>query len=79
MLSFVAVTRGESHQGAWASCVAWCRSHVADHPKAVTHILVTRGGEKQGRVVAEIAADSERRVHRGRLVPLKKVPPWQRG
>lgn len=78
MLSFVAITRGTSHQGAWSSCVDWCRAQVADHPKTITHILLVRGGERQGRVVAEFTADGERRVDRGRLVPLKQVSPCRR-
>ena len=73
MLSFVATTRKKSHSGGWQSCVAWCRQQVANDPKAAVSIILARGGEKEGRVVAEIAADRERRIYGGRLVELKKV------
>lgn len=71
MLSFVGISRSGSHQGPWADCIAWCRDQVrADHT-AVAHVLLCRGGEKQGRVVAEVTADNERRVTGGRVVPLR--------
>jgi hypothetical protein len=77
MLSYIATTRSKSYRGAWPACVDWCRAQVADHPKTVAHILLARAGEKDGRVVAEIASDGARRVHSGRLVPLKKVASWR--
>ena len=73
MLSFVAIASSASHQGAWPACIDWCRAQVAIDPRAVAQVLLCRAGEKHGRVVAEFTTDGERRVHSGRLVPLRKV------
>lgn len=77
MLSFVAFARDGAYCGAWSSCMNWCRAQVAKDPRVVAHVLLARAGEKHGRVVAEVTSDGERRVSRGRLVPLKKVPAWR--
>ena len=77
MLSNVAIAGSSSFCGAWPDCVEWSRRQVADHPRVVAHILLARGGEKHGRVVAEFSADGERRITGGRVVTLKKVPAWQ--
>ena len=74
MLSFIAVANSRSYCGAWPACIAWCRRQLADHPKTVAHVLLARGGEKHGRVVAEVTGDGERRIYGGRVVPLKKLP-----
>ena len=78
MVSYVATTRSKSYRGGWQSCVEWSRQQVATDPRVVAHILLARAGEKDGRVVAEIASDGARRVHRGRLVPLRKLPQCRR-
>ena len=75
MRSFIAITRGASQAGAWPACVDWSRRQVATRPQAVAHIVAIRGGERHGRVVAEVTADGERLVPHGRAVALKAIPP----
>jgi len=74
MLSFVAVAGSRSYCGAWPACIEWCRRQVADHPKTTALVLLARGGEKHGRIVAEVTAGGGRRITGGRVAPVRMVP-----
>jgi len=67
MISYIATQGRDTFRGGFAQCVLWARERIAERPQPV-RIAKARGGERNARVVAEIAPEGERVVADGRVV-----------
>lgn len=54
-------------------CLRWAEQKIKEDDSSIVKIHNIRGGEKNGRVVAEITGDGLRQIADGRLFPVTKL------
>lgn len=72
MKSYFAKQNHQVISGGFYQCLSWARERIQEHENPVL-ILVTRAGEKNAKIVAEIDSDGERRVIGGKIMPISRL------